>query len=111
GGRGANRRGRRARSGPQRRARRRADRAQDSRRMGQGRRRQRRRAEMNSEIVYRIRSWFVRSVREPLLDPYLLGALVLLAVCGLVTLYSASNLDRHLVAGQAARFVFGGLLM
>ena len=66
---------------------------------------------MNAEIVYRIRSWFVRSMREPLLDPYLLGALLLLAVCGLATLYSASDLDRHLVLGQAARFLLGGVLM
>jgi hypothetical protein len=29
----------------------------------------------------------------------------------LTTLYSASNLDRHLVFNQGARFVLGGLLM
>jgi rod shape determining protein RodA len=36
---------------------------------------------------------------------------VLLATIGLTTLYSASNLDRHLVFNQGARFVLGGLLM
>ncbi|HEX4481219.1 MAG TPA: rod shape-determining protein RodA [Rudaea sp.] len=66
---------------------------------------------MSAQIAWRLRSWLVRSIREPFLDPYLLGALVLLAVIGLTTLYSASDLDRHLVLGQALRFLLGGVLM
>ncbi|MEP6484094.1 MAG: rod shape-determining protein RodA [Rudaea sp.] len=66
---------------------------------------------MSAQIAYRIRSWITRSIREPLLDPYLLGALTLLAITGLVTLYSASDLDRRLVTNQALHFLLGGVLM
>src|SRR5262249_31985026 len=41
----------------------------------------------------------------------LLGALLLLAITGLTTLYSASDMDRHLVVNQAMRFTLGGALM
>lgn len=59
----------------------------------------------------RLRTWMLRSVREPRLDLPLLAALVLLAACGLITLYSASDLDRQLVAGQAMRIGFGAVVM
>jgi rod shape determining protein RodA len=58
-----------------------------------------------------LRAWLHHSLREPRLDRPLLGALVLLALCGLTTLYSASDLDRHLVFGQALRFGLGGALL
>jgi len=66
---------------------------------------------MNAQVLSRLQSWLVRALREPRLDLPLLGALLLLATCGLLTLYSASDLDRHLVLNQAMRFVLGGVLM
>ena len=61
--------------------------------------------------ILRVQAWLVRALREPRLDLPLLGALLLLALCGLATLYSASDLDRHLVLNQAMRFALGGALM
>ena len=61
--------------------------------------------------LLRLRFRMLRALQRPTLDLPLLGALVLLAAIGLTTLYSASNLDRHLVAMQGARFILGGLLM
>jgi rod shape determining protein RodA len=55
--------------------------------------------------------WIVRMLREPRLDLPLLAALVLLGICGLVTLYSASDEDQHLVLNQALRFGVGGVLL
>ncbi|HEY2395720.1 MAG TPA: rod shape-determining protein RodA [Rudaea sp.] len=52
-----------------------------------------------------------RALQRPALDLPLLGALLLLATIGLTTLYSASNLDRHMVINQGLRFVLGGVLM
>ena len=49
--------------------------------------------------------------RQPRLDLPLLGALLLLMGIGLVTLYSASDLDRVQVISQALRFVLGLVLM
>jgi rod shape determining protein RodA len=66
---------------------------------------------MNLDISQRLRQWAMRALRRPYYDLPLLGTLVLLATCGLVTLYSASDLDSHLVMGQAARFVLGAILM
>ena len=45
------------------------------------------------------------------IDLPLAGALFLLACVGLVTLYSASDLDLSVIGGQAARFVLGAILM
>ncbi|HST27046.1 MAG TPA: FtsW/RodA/SpoVE family cell cycle protein, partial [Rudaea sp.] len=61
--------------------------------------------------LLRLRAWLRHSLREPRLDLPLLGALILLALIGLATLYSASDLDRHLVLGQALRFALGGLFL
>jgi len=58
-----------------------------------------------------LRHWFIRAVREPRLDVPLLVALCLLAMCGLATLYSASDLDAQLVLNQAMRFALGGALL
>ena len=66
---------------------------------------------MNRNIVLRLQLWALRALRRPYFDLPLIAALLLLALCGLVTLYSASDLDRHLVLSQAARFLLGGVLM
>lgn len=66
---------------------------------------------MNRSIVSRLQLWALRAVRRPYFDLPLIAALLLLALCGLVTLYSASDLDRYLVLNQAARFLIGGVLM
>ena len=62
-------------------------------------------------VLLRLRHRAVRALQRPALDLPLLGALLLLATIGLATLYSASNLDRHLVVNQGVRFVLGALLM
>ena len=62
-------------------------------------------------FLLRLRHRVLRALQRPALDLPLLGALLLLATIGLTTLYSASNLDRHLVFNQGARFVLGGALM
>ena len=59
----------------------------------------------------RLRAWLLRALREPRLDLPLLVALLLLGLCGLVTLYSASDLNRHLVLNQVLRFGVGGILL
>jgi rod shape determining protein RodA len=66
---------------------------------------------VNRNLLLRLQVWALRALRRPYYDLPLLGALLLLATCGLVTLYSASNSDSHLVLNQAARFVLGGVLM
>jgi rod shape determining protein RodA len=54
----------------------------------------------------------LRSIwRRPRIDLPLFGALLLLMVVGLATLYSASDLDRGQVISQALRFVLGLMLM
>jgi len=58
-----------------------------------------------------LRHRLLRALQRPALDLPLLGALLLLATIGLATLYSASNLDRHMVINQGLRFVLGGVLM
>ncbi len=62
-------------------------------------------------FLLRLRLRVLRALQRPALDLTLLGALMLLATIGLLTLYSASNLDRHLVLNQSARFVLGAALM
>ncbi|HZP67493.1 MAG TPA: rod shape-determining protein RodA [Rudaea sp.] len=66
---------------------------------------------MNGNLLLRLKLWALRAARRPYFDLPLLGALFALAVIGLVTLLSASDLDRHLVANQAMRFVLGTLFM
>jgi rod shape determining protein RodA len=66
---------------------------------------------MSPHLLERLQAWLVRAVREPRMDLPLLGALLLLSCIGLVTLYSASDLDRHLVLNQALRFALGAALM
>jgi rod shape determining protein RodA len=66
---------------------------------------------MIEQIAADVWSWIRKMADRPTLDLPLLGALVLLASVGLVTLYSASNLDRHMVINQALRFILGGVLM
>src|SRR5215469_10362997 len=75
--------------------------------MAQGRRRRPR--AMNPML--RLHAWLRHTLREPRLDLPLLAALILLALCGLVTLYSASDLDQHLVLNQALRFALGGAFL
>ena len=58
-----------------------------------------------------LRHRVLRALQRPTLDLPLLGALILLAIVGLTTLYSASNFDKHLVINQGARFILGGILM
>ena len=58
-----------------------------------------------------LRHRLLRALQRPALDLPLLGALLLRATIGLATLYSASNLDQHMVINQGLRFVLGGVLM
>ncbi|MGH8042869.1 MAG: rod shape-determining protein RodA [Rudaea sp.] len=62
-------------------------------------------------VLLRLRAWLRHRLREPRLDVPLVCALLLLALCGLTTLYSASDLDAHLVLNQALRFALGGVLL
>ncbi len=66
---------------------------------------------MTSAIAVRMRRFILRLWHRPRLDLPLLGALVLLAAIGLVTLYSAGDENLSLVLGQAARFALGGALL
>jgi rod shape determining protein RodA len=59
----------------------------------------------------RLRLRILRALQRPALDLPLLGALILLSAIGLSTLYSASNLDSHLVVSQGLRFALGGITM
>ncbi len=62
-------------------------------------------------VFFDLRHRVQRALQRPALDLPLLGALLLLAITGLATLYSASNLDRHMVINQGLRFALGGVLM
>jgi rod shape determining protein RodA len=62
-------------------------------------------------IGVRMHRFVARLWHRPRLDLPLLGALALLAIVGLVTLYSAGDENLSLVLGQAARFVLGGALL
>jgi rod shape determining protein RodA len=66
---------------------------------------------MFEDLFAQVRYRVVSAIRKPRFDvPLLCGLLALMAV-GLVTLYSASDLDRGTVIAQALRFVLGLFLM
>ena len=52
-----------------------------------------------------------RIFSRPRIDLPLAIGLLVLALIGLTVLYSASNLDRSMVLGQAVRFIAGGLVL
>ncbi len=66
---------------------------------------------MIDELQVRLVALAKRVLRRPRVDLLLVAGLLLLAAAGLVTLYSASGGDLSVVGGQAARFVFGGILV
>lgn len=66
---------------------------------------------MIEHLLADLRVRFVRMLRKPRFDVPLALALVVLSAVGLVTLYSASDLDRDLTIGQALRFAIGAVLM
>ncbi|HET8940530.1 MAG TPA: rod shape-determining protein RodA [Rudaea sp.] len=66
---------------------------------------------MSSVIIERWLRQLRRAPRQAFLDWPLLVALLLLAFCGLATLYSASDLDGKLVLNQALRLLMGTVLM
>ncbi len=66
---------------------------------------------MIDALLQRVAIEVQRLWRRPRLDLPLLVALGVLAVTGLVTLYSAGDKDLGLVANQAARFALGALMM
>jgi len=63
------------------------------------------------QALLRLRHRVLRALQRPALDLPLLGALLLLSIIGLTTLYSASNLDSRMVVNQGARFLLGAALM
>lgn len=66
---------------------------------------------MIDALLAGLRQRFVAMLRRPRVDFALLGALALLALIGLVTQYSASDLDRGQAMAQAIRLGLGGTLM
>jgi len=62
-------------------------------------------------FLLRLRQRVLRALQRPALDLPLLGALLLLSIVGLATLYSASNLDSRMVINQGVRFGLGAALM
>ncbi|HEY0232833.1 MAG TPA: rod shape-determining protein RodA [Dokdonella sp.] len=66
---------------------------------------------MIDEVVAQLRYRLGTLWRKPRVDLPLLGGLALLMGVGLMTLYSASDLDRSQVISQALRFVLGLVLM
>ena len=66
---------------------------------------------MIEALVFRARAFFVRMRTQPAVDLPLAFALLLLAVIGLATLYSASDLDAHMLISQGLRFLLGGVLL
>ncbi len=66
---------------------------------------------MIDEWIANLRGRAAAMWRKPRMDLPLLGALLLLISIGLLTLYSASDLDRDLVLAQGARFALGFALM
>ena len=62
-------------------------------------------------LYYRWLRFMRRILTRPRIDMPLAIGLFLLAVVGLVTLYSAGDGSLALVGGQAARFVLGGILL
>ncbi len=66
---------------------------------------------MISIVQVRLRRFLQRVLTRPRIDLPLALGLFVLAVAGLVTLYSAGDGNLALVGGQAARFVLGGALL
>ena len=66
---------------------------------------------MFEDLIAQIRYRVVAAIKKPRFDVPLLSGLVALMAVGLVTLYSASDLDRGTVIAQALRFVLGLFLM
>lgn len=66
---------------------------------------------MIGRLYVRARRFLARIMTRPRIDLPLALGLLLLAVVGLFTLYSASDGDMSLVGGQAARFALGGVLL
>ena len=66
---------------------------------------------MIGTISVRLQRFLRRSLTRPRIDLPLALGLFVLALIGLVTLYSASNASFGMVGGQAARFVLGGVLL
>ncbi|MCE5233670.1 MAG: rod shape-determining protein RodA [Mizugakiibacter sp.] len=66
---------------------------------------------MIAVLYARTRRFVDRLLTRPRLDLPLVGALAAVAAIGLVTLYSAGDLDPGLVLNQGARFVLGGALL
>ena len=66
---------------------------------------------MIEQLQVRMARFIRRVLTRPRIDLPLAFGLFLLAVVGLVTLYSAGDQNLGLVGGQAARFVLGGALL
>ena len=66
---------------------------------------------MIQALYARMRRFLRRILTRPRIDLPLAVGLFVLAMVGLVTLYSAGDGDLGLVGGQAARFVLGGALL
>ncbi|MDE2307071.1 MAG: rod shape-determining protein RodA [Xanthomonadaceae bacterium] len=66
---------------------------------------------MIAALYMRWRRFLRRVMTRPRIDMPLAIGLLVLALVGLVTLYSAGNGNLALVGGQAARFVLGGALL
>ena len=66
---------------------------------------------MFEELIGQLRYRLVAALRKPRSDMPLLAGLLALMAVGLVTLYSASDLDRGMVLAQAMRFALGLVLM
>ncbi len=66
---------------------------------------------MIGAVQARARRLLRRLMTRPRIDLPLAAGLFLLALIGLVTLYSAGGGNATLVSGQAARFVLGGVLL
>lgn len=66
---------------------------------------------MISALTTRFRRFARRTLTRPRIDMPLALGLFVLALIGLVTLYSAGDGSMSLVGGQAARFVLGGALL
>ncbi|GAP66197.1 cell elongation-specific peptidoglycanbiosynthesis regulator RodA [Mizugakiibacter sediminis] len=66
---------------------------------------------MIAVLYARLRRFVDRVLTRPRLDLPLAGALAAVAATGLLTLYSASDLDLGTVLNQGARFVLGGALL
>jgi rod shape determining protein RodA len=66
---------------------------------------------MLDELIANVRYRLIASLRKPRSDILLLCGLLALMAVGLVTLYSASDLDRGMVIAQSLRFALGLFLM